>query len=191
MGEEEEIIDLPPLPSTSKAFIYETPETTFKADVHDDDDDDEFVEKDAVTFGREKVGPVASAYLVPYLYNKSYLDTVYGIRKDGDAFMIGDSPVHVDEEGDVTVRGKEFKGTTGLWELLTRKRVNREKITTDDLKKYKKILLLTNAHLSDYQPGGDIRITRGRKYNDVIAPLFPQTRRRGIESALRRRWVKY
>ena len=56
----------------------------------------------------------------------------------------------VDTGSDITIKGKEFRGKTGLWELLTRKTVDRKKITTDDLKKYKEILELTNAHLSDY-----------------------------------------
>jgi len=50
--------------------------------------------------------------------------------------------------------------------------VDRRKITTDDLKKFEKILELTNAHLTDYWPGADIQIARGSKYRDVIAPLF-------------------
>jgi len=74
---------------------------------------------------------------------------------------------------------------------LTRKTVDRRKITTDDLKKYKKILELTNAHMTDYPPGADIQITRGSKYRNAIAPVFPHIRRRGIETALRRRWAKY
>ena len=74
---------------------------------------------------------------------------------------------------------------------MTRKTVDRRKFTTDDLKKYKKILEMTNAHLTDYGPGADIKITRGSKYRDVIAPLFPRIRRRGIETALSRRRVKY
>jgi len=104
---------------------------------------------------------------------------------------MGDSTVLVDTESDITIKGKEFRGTAGLWELLKRKCVNRRKITTDDLKKYKKILELTNAHLTDYRTGVDIQITRGSKYRDVIAPLFPYIRRRGIETALLRRWAKY
>ena len=78
-----------------------------------------------------------------------------------------------------------------MWELLSRKTVDRRKITTDDLKKYKKILELINAHLTDYRAVADIQITRGFKYRDVIAPLFPHNNRRGIESALRRRGAKY
>ena len=56
-------------------------------------------------------------------------------------------------------------------------------------KKYKKLLILTNAHLTDYQPGIDIQKTRESKFQYVISQLFPQNRRRGIESALLRRWV--
>jgi len=113
-----------------------------------------------------------------YLYNRRFFDTQYGIRKDGDSFNIDDSTVHVDSDSDITIKGKELRMTTGLWELLTRKTVDRKQITTDDLKKYKKKLELTNAHLADYQLGADIQITRGSKYRDVIFPLFPHIRRR-------------
>jgi len=78
-----------------------------------------------------------------------------------------------------------------LYELLTRKIFDRRKITTDDLKKYKKILELTNSHFNEYRPGADVEIMRGSKYRDVIVPLLPHIRRRGIETALRRRWAKY
>ena len=104
---------------------------------------------------------------------------------------MGDSTVLVDTVSDITIKGKEFRVTTGLWEQLTRKTFDRRKITTDDLKKYKKILELTNAHLTDYRPGADIQITRGAKYRDVIAPLFPHIRRRVIETALSLWWAKY
>jgi len=124
---------------------------------------------------------------VPYFYNKPFLDTQYGIRKVGDSFMIGDSAILVDTDSDITIKGQEFRGTKGLWDLLTRKNVNRKHITTDDLKKYKKILVLTNAHLTDYQPGGDIQVTRGLKFHDIISPVSYG----GIESALRRKWLKY
>jgi len=127
-----------PLPSTSEetfASSAETSKFSFEEISDDDDDDDVFVEEDARAFGRENVGPIASPYIVPYLYNRRYIDTQYGIRKDGDSFKIGESTVLVDPYSDITIKGREFKGTTGLWELLTRKNVDRKKITTDDLKK--------------------------------------------------------
>ena len=136
---------------------------------------------------------MADSYLNPYLHKRSFLDTQYGIRKEGDVFMIGDTQVSEDKDSDITVKGKHFKGTQGLWQLLTRRKVQRDKLTTDDLRAYKKILLLTNGHLTGYVPDGNIHISSGTKFRDIISTLFqPQTRkRRGTESALRRKWVRY
>ena len=123
--------------------MYETPKPRFSFEEisdGDDDDDNDFVEEDARAFVRENVGPIPSPYILLYLYNRPFLDTEYFIRKDGDSFKIGDSTVLVDTDSDITITGKEFRRTTGLWELLTRKNVDRNKITTDDLEKYWKIL---------------------------------------------------
>ena len=128
----------------------------------DYDDDDIVVEDEAREFGRENVGPVASPYLKPYVYKVRFLDTQYGVSKVGDIFMIGDLPIVVDTDGDITVKKRVFKGSKCLWELLTRKKVNTEFITKDDLKAYKKILTMTNAHSNKYQPDGNINITRGK-----------------------------
>ena len=46
--------------------------------------------------------------------------------------MIGDSTLFVDNSSDISIKGRHFKGTRWLWELLTRKNVNRA--ATDDLK---------------------------------------------------------
>ena len=73
-----------------------------------------------------------------YVYKKRFFDTQYGVRKDGDMFMIGDSPIVVDTDGDITINERVFKGLKGLWELLTRKKVNTEFNTKENLKTYKK-----------------------------------------------------
>jgi hypothetical protein len=105
--------------------------------------------------------------------------------------MIGDSALSVDSDSDIWIKGRRFKGTRGLWELLSRKNVKRETITAADLKTYKKILTMTNAHLEGYEPGSDIHIERGPKFRNIIATLFGDAKKRGQESALARRWAKY
>ena len=116
------------IPSTlSAAEIYETP----KRRPSEDDDADNvayggFAEKYAQEYGRQKFGAVAVSYLTPYLYKRSFLDTQYGIRKEGDTFMIGESQLTVDSDSDITIKGKRFRGTQGLWELLTRRKIQRE-----------------------------------------------------------------
>jgi hypothetical protein len=46
-----------------------------------------------------------------------FLDKQYGIRTDGDTFMIRNSIVSVDESSDITIIGKRFGGTKRLLEL--------------------------------------------------------------------------
>jgi hypothetical protein len=142
-------------------------------------------------FGRENVGSVAYPNLMLYVYKRGFLDTQYGIRKDGNTFKIGDSPVLVDQDDDITIKKNEFRGSEGLWKLLTRKNVNKENVTSDDLRKYKKILLLSNAHLEGYDEAGAINVGRGKKFREIISPLFARLKSRGVESGLRRVWKKY
>jgi len=101
---------------------------------------------------------------MPYVYKRRFLDTQYGKRKDGDTFKIGDSPVLVDQDGDITIKENEFRGFEGLWDFLTRKNVNKENVTSNEMRKYKKILLLTNAHVG-----------RGKNY----CPPFREAQKQG------------
>jgi hypothetical protein len=39
-----------------------------------------------------------------------FLDNQYGIRREGDTLMIGNSIVNVDESSDITINGKRFRG---------------------------------------------------------------------------------
>ena len=106
-----------PPPPPIKEYTYEPPK---KERVEDDDDEDSynddynFVEDEAGEYGRENFGPVASPYLIPYVYKRSFLDTQYGVRKEGNTFMIGDSQVLVDTIGDITIKDRLFSGTQGL-----------------------------------------------------------------------------
>ena len=84
-----------------------------------------------------------------------------------------------------------YEGTPGLFELLTRKKVDHSLISTNDLKNYRHILNATNAHRENHDPTGVIKTTPGIKFHDVFAKLFPGTRQRGQEAALRRQWVRY
>ena len=54
--------------------------------------------------------------------------------------------------------------------------------TTADLKQYKTILEMTNAHIG-YEPHANIRTSKGLKYKEVISKLFPATRQSGVEAA--------
>jgi len=78
---------------------------------------------------------------------------------------MGNTDVTVDTNTDLHIRDKHFKGTRGLWELLTRKSVDNRLVSKDDLKQYKGILDLTSAYLEGYEPGARIHISILRKFN--------------------------
>jgi len=94
--------------STLKDVVYETstrrlfPELEENDD--DDDDDDNLAEEDVQSFGRENLGTIASPYIVPYFYNKRFMDTQYSIRKFGDSFMVGDSAIPVVTDSDIAIK---------------------------------------------------------------------------------------
>jgi len=90
----------PPIPTTAiKEFKYEPSKEENDDDVDEADyvDDGNFVDDEARAFGRENVGPVASTYLMPYVYKIRFLDTQNGVRKDCDMFKIGDSLLVVEK----------------------------------------------------------------------------------------------
>jgi hypothetical protein len=123
-------------------------------------------------FGRKDLGTVATSYLMSYVYKRRFLDTQYGMRKDGDKCKIGDFTLLVEQDGGITIKEKEFRGSEVLWELLTHNGVKKDHVTSDELRPYKKILLMTNAHFQGYQHRGVINIRLGKKFSEIIAPHF-------------------
>ena len=120
-----------PTPSTVRDVIYETltshPALSIKRDIDNDDDvstDDQQIEREVLDFGAMTVGALASPYMSPYLYESKSrgLDTEYGIRREGGVFMIVDSQISVDRDGNIHIKDVEFPATKGLWELLTLRR---------------------------------------------------------------------
>jgi len=190
-----------PLPSTSsEGDVYETESSplstrfagaTALAYDEDDDGDTGGVSEDVHKFARKSFGEIASPYLLPYVHKSGVLDAECGLRKVGEKFFIGNSDVTVNTNSDLYIRDKHFRGTRGLWELLARKKVDNRLVSANDLKRYKSILNFTSAHLEGYEPSVPIHVSRGIKFRTVIAKLFPQTKRRGIEASLHRQWEKY
>jgi hypothetical protein len=117
-----------PEPSTSASGIIDTPQRTIKE------------EEGASGLEVQDFGVVAGPYLQPYLFRNRSVDTRYGVRREGGNFVIGDSKVIINEDSDLTIKGRHFEGTQGLWELLTRNAADSKVITEGDLKTYKSIL---------------------------------------------------
>ena len=117
-------------------------------------------------------GFLASAYLGNYLSKNSVADTTYGIRRDGNTFFIGNKEIEINNN-DITIEDKIYKGTKGLWELLTLKEPTN--YNESDLQNYKEILETTSAHLKGYKAGAPLSSNKHTKYTNIIKPLFKTT----------------
>src|SRR6218665_2264318 len=63
-------------------------------------------------------GDLATKYLLEYASSTKLTDKVFGIRAAGKKFCVREKLIYI-EEDNITVRDKTYKGTPGLWELLT------------------------------------------------------------------------
>jgi hypothetical protein len=86
--------------------------------------------------------------------------------EDDSRCMIGDSILTFDDTSDISKNGRHFKGTRGLWKLLTRKNVITGVVKADDLKRYGTVLQLTNVHLQGCEHRGNVVTSRGPKPSD-------------------------
>jgi hypothetical protein len=87
------ISDIEPIPSTSTGGLLETPWRTIKG------------EDGGRSHALQDFGVVASPYVKPYFAHDVFLDNHYGIRREGDAFFIGDSKVSIDMNSNLTMKG--------------------------------------------------------------------------------------
>jgi hypothetical protein len=104
IGTQTKSTDIPSTSSTNSITeVFETPKRHESSVVIKDDDDDydENIDEDVLAFGRQQLDQIASPYLTPYLYNRRFLDKHYGIRKDNDMIMTGNSNLSFDETSDI------------------------------------------------------------------------------------------
>lgn len=114
-------------------------------------------------------GHIAEPYIrLLYKPDKSR-DVTYGLTTSGNDIMMGAMPVRI-HNNEIDVGDAVFTGTSGLFELLTKKEPMG--YTEEDLSAYADILNLTNAHKSTKT--GKIKASHGIKYSKIIKPLFNQ-----------------
>ena len=100
-------------------------------------------------FGETHFWSITTHYLSQYMRSDRSIDTVYEVRIETiGTFMIGDSPLWVDENSYAILRGVTYGGMEGLLEFLTKTNVDRSLVTPYDMRSYKRTLESTNGHLS-------------------------------------------
>ena len=99
-------------------------------------------------FSAKYFGAVASPYVSAYIYRTGNVDRDFGMRRVADgSFRIGNAEVVIDQDSNVFVQGISYRGTRGLFELLTRKKFDQSFITDRDLESYREILEATQGTL--------------------------------------------
>ena len=112
-----------------------------------------------------KIGPIARKYIQS---NLGRTTTRAGIYSEDDNLKIGYRPVKI-ENDDIIIDEKGFKGTPGLWELITSNNIpEKEKYNATDLRDYITIMHITKATYdkNNKRIGGN-----NKKMNELIKPL--------------------
>ena len=112
-----------------------------------------------------KIGPIARKYIQS---NLGRTTTIAGIYSEDDNLKIGYRPVKI-ENDDIIINDERFRGTPGLWELITSNDIpEKEKYKAEDLANYITIMNITKATFdkNNKRVGG-----KNNKLNNLIKPL--------------------
>ena len=112
-----------------------------------------------------KIGPIARKYIQS---NLGRTTTRAGIYSEDDNLKIGYKPVKI-ENADIIINDERFRGTPGLWELITSNDIpEKEKYKAEDLANYITIMNITKATFdkNNKRVGG-----KNNKMNNLIKPL--------------------
>lgn len=170
----ESVPSLPPIESTAPLAIDSSTNTR---QVTDTSFQTEVTVPPEIKFKTIKMlGPLAYHYLE--VIPKGKLDNAYSIQEvpGTDHYRIGRMDVRVHGDN-LIIDEKSYKGTEGLWKLLTHKHEelgNREDYSATDLDTYEKILLQTKPFLKDDKDM--VKANRGKKWKNWVEPIYKKWR---------------
>ena len=107
------------------------------------------------------------------------IDSIFGIRKEGDIWKIGNKRVTLNPDDSIVVGEEIYEGTPGFWSLVVEK--NPKSFTPVDYKRYKELLHETSALHQDYNPlSHHPRANRSKKWKKILAPVWREFQEEGI-----------
>ena len=120
---------------------------------------------------KSSIGPIAEEALSKFL-RKDGADKTYGLRDANGKFYIGNKLTIIDNN-DLIVGKYEYKGTPGLWELITSKNPDETKYNLEDLENYKKLLIRSNALHKNYDPDNRRPLSSsGNKWKNLLSNIW-------------------
>lgn len=118
-------------------------------------------------------GNIAKDYFLKLIKGGKVIDHNYGVRVDGNDWMLGGEKIEIDEN-DIIINNVRYNGTRGLYELIFMNSPNPYIYTQEDLNSYASILRDTKVYRVNYSELGKKRSNRGHKYLHIIAPIVNQ-----------------
>ena len=115
-----------------------------------------------------KIGKIASEHLKTLVGRKATQADIIPGDKEGTIFKIGNTPIKI-ENDNIIIKDESFKGTSGLWNLLTNKDIpNKAEYRAADLRDYITIMHITKSTFdkNNKRIGG-----KNNKMNNLIKPL--------------------
>ena len=127
---------------------------------------------------RMNVGKIAFYYLSNYASKKGICDRVFGIHTKEEQrgkMFIGKEEITIDDN-DVIIEmsgasPQRYNGTIGLWELISRAKPDKTKITDEDMENYEKILVETKAMEYDENPNKP-KASRSEKWQTIVSKIW-------------------
>lgn len=135
-----------------------------------------------------RLGPIAKEYL------PRANDDKFGIwyDKDNKKYKIGSKIIKLHND-DITIDDTTYKGTVGLWRLLTYTNApNIDLYTQEDLNQYKNILFTTDSvyHHNDRNTNKP-KSSTGQKYISLIKNIYTQFKQGDIDEHIGKGILKY
>ena len=126
------------------------------------------------------IGPTASKYLLPTFRQKATQSDIKPGDPKGTFFKIGETPIKI-ENDDIIIDDERFKGTDGLWKLITSKDIpDKTEYGAEDLRDYITIMHITKATYDK----NNKRVGGNDKMNKLIKPFVKILEKDGEEGLI-------
>ena len=110
---------------------------------------------------------------------KENIDDIFGIRKEGNIWKIGNKRVTLNPDDSMVVEEEIYEGTPGFWSLVVEK--NPKTFSPTDYKRYKELLHETSALHQEYNPLSHYpRANKSKKWKKILAPIWREFQEEGI-----------
>ena len=127
-----------------------------------------------------KIGPIASKYLLPTFREKTTQSDIKPGDSEGTFFKIGETPIKI-ENDNIIIKDTPFKGTDGLWRLLTSKDIpDISEYKAEDLRDYIFIMDITKATYDK----NNKRVGGNNKMNKLIKPFVIALEKEGEDGLI-------